>query len=314
MITKFLNRLINRFILLLFGLTFFSIIIGICKFYFPFVYDERLKDYTKFDELEIALFGDSHLQGGINIDIVSFKTGKASFQFAEGGNTLYESVLLARRAISHNKSLKIIIDLGTNNTPYIGTFNSLQGDKFNFPSYKTFISNTAYLMNVSELIEFLKYSPFSTAQSYLKGIFLDFSFINFEGTDFNSNTFIEKLEDSKIAWFNQKVDFESSKHHLPSNFEFDKLLELIDSYPGINFLIVRPPESQELRSIHDPVSIRLFAQNVSSRQNARFLDYQSLFDTKVPSEVFADLSHLNSTGMNLFTEVFITQNIDFLQQ
>jgi hypothetical protein len=266
------------------------------------------------NELEIAVFGDSHIQGGINTEMVSFKTGKTSFQFAEGGNTLYESVLLARRAVSQNDSLKIIMDLGTNNTPYIGTFNSLQADKFNFPSYKTFIANTAYLMYFGELMEFVKYSPFSTVQYYLKGIFLDFSFISFEGTDINSDTFLEKLEGSKNAWYNQKADFESSKHHLPSNFEFEKLLELIDSYPATQFLIVRPPETQELRSIHDPVSIRLFAQNVLTRQNARFLDYQSLFDTKNPSEVFADLSHLNSSGMNLFTELFMSENIDFLQR
>lgn len=286
------------------------VLIAYLKYNFTYVYDQYNKDLKSISDIEIGFFGDSQIQGGLDYETIQNNLNKVTFQFAEGGNTLYSSTLLIDRILSKNPSMIVVLDLGSNNTPYNGTFNHLQGDLYNLSAYKSFIANNQYLFNYDLYKTFIKINPTETFQSIIKGSFFNMAFFMYEGKDMNPPTFTEKYDQSFKNWKKIASEASSKNHILDKNFEYDLLIKIIKKHSKTNFILVRPPETIYLRTILNLDEFEIIKSKVLKFNNVTFLDYAD-FEMKY-EEDFSDLSHLSSNGMNKFTIEFQAYLLNYL--
>jgi hypothetical protein len=268
------------------------------------VFDSNLKNFENIKNIKVGFFGDSQIQGGIDYINFQNQTSLNSFQFAEGGNPLYASLLLIEKTLNLNPEIKVVLDLGSNNAPYLGTFNALQGDLYDIKSYKTFISKNQFLFSAEDYLFFLKIDFFNTLQAIFKGVFFDISFISYEGVDYNpNNTFTKNYDKSLINWKKVSLLSTQKNHILKNDFEFNKLIYLIEKFPATDFVVIRPPETKYLKEI---LNLDFYDTFIEKLNNYNNVDYKDFSDLNLDYEInFSDLSHLNSNGMKNFTNIFV---------
>ena len=301
---NFIINLLKKFSYLITIIFFSSLIINVAKGHLNFVFDSNLKNFENIKNIKVAFFGDSHIQGGIDYINFQNQTSLKSFQFAEGGNPLYASLLLIEKALNLNPEIKVVLDLGSNNAPYLGTFNALQGDLYDIKSYKTFISKNQYLFSAKDYLFFLNIDFFNTLQAIFKGVFFDISFISFEGADYNLNNTFTKNYDKSLKNWETVSSLSSRKNHIiKKDFEFNKLIYLVNKFSETDFIIIRPPETKFLKEILNLDFYDNFTEKLNNYNN---VDYKDFSDLNLDYEInFSDLSHLNSNGMKNFTNTFI---------
>jgi len=269
----------------------------------PVVIDKRIKKLVLINNIKVGFFGDSHIKGGIDPNIFSKRTGLNSFTFASGGKPLYFSSLEIKKSLDINPNMIIVLDLGSNNQPFFGPFNHLQGGLYDLNAFKGNISMYSYLLNSDGVFRFLNIDFFNTIQSILKGTFFDLSFIVFPGKDLNESNYEENYEENLYS-LKEEIQISSKKNHvLDKDFEINQLLSVIKSYPKSTFIVIRPPETTSAKNIYPQKNYDNIISKISDFNN---VIYQDFSDFKLNySTDFKDLTHLSKNGMKKFTEEFI---------
>tara|TARA_Y100000591_G_C21843265_1_gene707072 strand:- start:431 stop:1327 length:897 start_codon:yes stop_codon:yes gene_type:complete len=280
---------INLFVLLLFIIKFN--IISESK---SFIYKG---DKVSFSEIDIAVFGHSQSQAGIDENIISKKLNLNTFNFSKTGIPLYYSTKKIEFFLKRNDNIKIILELGTNN---IGKFGSLKEllSKKNSRRVK-FLSENIFFLSYDELLFFATDSPVDFYLSIYRSILKNP--LNFEGSlnhKPNLNN-VSKRENQVKNLVQEKWEWES----VDFNFEKDKLKQLIADKKNVTFKIVRLPEIEIYVKWHNnSEEYNLYVNELLKYKNVTFNDF---IDQISNPKYFRDYNHLSQNGKELFTLNFI---------
>ncbi len=300
---NFLKKILVNFICVVLATILLTPTIVYLKKINPVVIDKKEKKLVLINDIEVGFFGSSHILGGIDPIIFNERTGLKSFTFAGRGKPLYFSSLEIKKSLDINPNMIIVLDFGTNNQPFLGPFNNLQGGLYSLIGFKGNISNHSYLLNSDGLFRFLNIDFFNVVQSFLKGTFFDLSFIVFPGKDLNPSNYDENYQ-QHLNYLKEEIEISSKKNHvLEKYFEINQLLSVIKSYPNSTFIIIRPPESSTAKNIYPQKNYDDIVSKMSGFNNVTYQDFK---DFKLDySKDFYDLTHLSKNGMKKFTEEFI---------
>lgn len=299
---SFLKKIIVNFICVILTTILLTPTIVYLKKINPVIIDKRDKKLELINDIEVGFFGDSHIKGGIDPIIFSEKTGLKSFTFASSGKPLYFSSLEIKKSLDINPNMTIVLDLGSNNQPFFGPFNYLQGGLYSLNGFKGNISMYSYLLNFDGLFRFVHIDFFNTVQSFLKGTFFDLSFIMFPGKGLNPSNYDENYQQN-LNSLKEEIEISSKKNHvLNKNFEVNQLLSVIKSNPNSTFIIIRPPESSIAKNIYPQKNYDDIISKIKGFNNVTYRDFSD-FELNY-SKDFNDLTHLSKNGMRKFTVEF----------
>jgi hypothetical protein len=108
---------------------------------------------------------------------------------------------------------------------------------------------------------------------------------------------------SLINWKKVSLLSTQKNHILKNDFEFNKLMYLIEKFPATDFVVIRPPETKYLKEI---LNLDFYDTFIEKLNNYNNVDYKDFSDLNLDYEInFSDLSHLNSNGMKNFTNIFV---------
>ncbi len=280
---------INLFALLLFVIKF-NIISESKSFYYK-------GDKISFSEIDIAVFGHSQSQAGIDENIISKKLNLNAFNFSKTGIPLYYSAKKIEFFLKKNDDIKIILELGTNN---IGKFGSLKEllSKKNSRRVK-FLSENIFFLNYDELLFFATDSPVDFYLSIYRSILKNP--LSFEGSLNHESTLnnISKRENQVKDLVQEKWEWES----VDFNFEKDKLKKLIADKKDVTFKIIRLPEIEIYVKWHNNYDeYNMYISELLKYKNVTFNDF---IDQISNPKYFRDYNHLSQDGKELFTLNFI---------
>ena len=290
---RFLLHIVSRVVIIHF---FILCLIFISFFKFSGIsYDQYQKKTFKIKNLEVGVYGDSHIKGGVDTKILGKKNEVSITQFSSDGLPLFYTTRIVQNHLNQNPNLKCIIDLGTNN---LNSSFYLEGGKFSKVGYITHLSNNYHFLSFKELFSFFKNYPFLTLQSIIKGSYQTNSYFN-SGVNL-SHKMISKSD--KKDFDNIKFKYDSIRkidRKIELNFEIKKLIELVKKNPSSKFLILSPPEHplyHKISNSSERLSTLLFElkklKNVTTINGSHILESDSLF---------RDYSHLNNSGRVKFS-------------
>ena len=290
--------IINFFILCLILISFFKSS-GI-------TYDQYQKKTFKIKNLEVGVYGDSHIKGGVDTKIINDKNEVSITQFSSDGLPLFYTTRMVQNHLNQNSNLKCIIDLGTNN---LDTSFNLEGGKFSKVGYTTHLSNNYHFLSFKEIFSFFKRYPFLTLQSIIKGSYQTNSYFN-SGVNL-SNKMISESDKNDFDKIRFKYDsIRKIKREIELNFEIKKLIELVKKNPSSQFLILSPPEHplyQKISNSSRRLSKLLF--ELEKFKNVRTINGSHIFES---DSLYKDYSHLNNFGRVKFSN-WLNNNSVFIE-
>ncbi|MFL2625141.1 MAG: hypothetical protein ACJ0O6_04025 [Candidatus Marisimplicoccus sp.] len=280
---------INLFVLLLFIIKF-NTVSESKSFYYK-------GDKVSFSEIDIAVFGHSQSQAGIDENMISEKLNLNTFNFSKTGIPLYYSTKKIEFFLKKNDDIKIILELGTNN---IGKFGSLKEllSKKNSRRVK-FLSENIFFLNYNELVFFATDSPVDFYLSIYRSILKNP--LNFEGSlNHESNlNIISERENQVKNLVQEKWEWES----VDLNLEKDKLRQLIADKKDVTFKIIRLPEIDIYVKWHNnDKEYNLYINELLKYKNVTFNDFINQISEP---RYFRDYNHLSKDGKQFFTLNFI---------
>ena len=296
-----MKQILKKLLLKLFGFICLIIItLGVfsLKKYFPYALNKYDRKIYALKNIDVGIYGHSHSKGGIDAAYLGKKSKQNIFNFSNAGTSLFYNIRLIENNLKFNPQQLVILEIGSNNLGYNGMIRSLIDGDYNkngFIPYKHYLAVNYQFLTYKDLQLFFSLFPFKTMQSLIKGSFI---FPNlYTGIDINEPNLINSINtiDDLKASINQKWD-----KHVPINFEFDALKELILKYPETPFLLLRIPEHPLSLKVYDNEKrFDSLKQVFSAIKNVEFKDYSYIvFDTID----YKDISHLSKYGMQKFSD------------
>ena len=272
------------------------------KLNFSLVLNSQNQNLENISKIDVGFFGDSHLMGGIDFYSFTEKTNKTSFSFSQGGRPLYFTSILIENMLKINPQMDVVVSFGSHNASYVGTFNHLQDNLFSETSFKDYTTLYCYLFNLNDFKYFLNINFFKTLQSFIKSIF-SFDFFVFTGVDYNPNGY-KKNYKTDIKLTKKRIQKSKSTNHILNyDFEYLRMLDVIEKFPNSKFIIIRTPETKKALEIYPQIYYNKFIEKLKNYDNVSFEDFSTVELNY--EEDFNDLTHLSKNGMKKFTDIFI---------
>lgn len=292
-------KFLTKYFLFFFSINIVVIIIFIVKFNIvansnTLIYDGRKIDFSSVD---IAVFGHSQSQAGIDENIISKKLNLNAYNFSKTGIPLYYSVKHIEYFLKKNDKIKIILSLGTNNIGKYGSLKELLSKK-NSRRVK-FLAENIFFLNYDEIKFFALDSPLDFYLSIYRAILKNP--LRFTGS-LNHNSSFDKISEREIQVKNL-VQEEWEWEGVNYNLEKDKLKDLIGLKENISFKIVRLPEINSYVNWHNnKEEYDSYINELKGFNNVDFFDFVNSISE---SKYFRDYNHLSKKGKELFTLNFV---------
>lgn len=231
----------------------------------------------------VFVVGNSHSQCAIKdtLDIANFSMG---------GESVFYSAIKARQILKENPRAIICIEFYplSIQTAYINL-----ADHRLPKNYRNYM----YFMTAQEHLFLLKHNPWKTARVFLSPNFL--SAFTKTGSSLKANP---KQNRNKLPVPDRrKFEYEKVWEDKVEMQNFYALLDLIDTHPANLFVLTTMPQSKYLKFEPTPKyqdCLTLLMQ----RPNVSRLDYSAI---EYPNSDFADAEHLNASGQEKITRLFV---------
>ena len=261
-----------------------------------YTYDMYQSKLFKIKNLDVGIYGDSHLLNALDTKILSQDMDISITNFSRDALPLFYSIRLIQNHINKNPNIKFIIDLGTNN---LEPSFALEGDKFSELDYANAMTNYYMYLNFNDLFSFLTKYPFLTIQSILKGSYQFDYFFN-KGANLTVGSITEQ---QKKDYKTRKFKYDSIRQitrSLDAEFELNELRGLIKENPQTKFLIISPPEHPlYLKMSNKENKFKTIIKEFNAFENTSHINAKTLLNE---DNLFDDYSHLNNDGRIKFTK------------
>ncbi len=261
-----------------------------------YTYDMYQNKLFKIKNLDVGIYGDSHLLNALDTKILSQNRDISITNFSRDALPLFYSIRVIQNHINKNPDIKFIVDLGTNN---LESSFALEGDKFSAGDYTNAMTNYYMYLNFNDLFSFTAEYPFLTIQSILKGSYQVDYFFN-KGVNLTAESLTEQ---QKKDYKKRKFKYDSIrqiKRSLDIEFELNELRGLIKDNPQTKFLIISPPEHPlYLKMSNKENRFEAILKEFNAFENTSHINAKKLFNEDT---LFVDYSHLNNDGRVKFTK------------
>ena len=272
-----MNRFIKNIALILVLITFFYLSLLCFLWFFENEYNKNVS------KEKVVMIGHSHIEYGLNDSLLSEKLGVEFANFGRGGQSLFWSVISAKK---HKvQGVENFIILLSNNSYTTGwkTFDKDRGVR------ETYLKNFLEKEDIFYLIK----NDFNFGIKTLFKLKLPTRYIPGQ---FNKGN--KPFEDKIVA----------ANVNLKPDFTDEVLHKFIRSNDSFNFVIVRLP--LHIDSYNRIYNETLFVEklnNFKKYNNVIVLDYGHLLGTEEAKldSLFMDFGHLNFRGANVVSEVLL---------
>lgn len=266
-----------------------------------FTYDQYQKKIFEIKDIDVGVYGDSHIKNGIDTRRIAQEKKVSITHFSTNGVPLLYVIRQIEKHIELNPEINIILDVGTNN---IETNLYLEGDQYSKVGFLTHMANNYLYLHPQDYFLFFERYPFLTFQGILNGIYQFTVFFN-SGINRTSTVLTEEV---KTQYDELKASHDSIRRKITrkfsSEFEIQNLYQLIEKHPKTSFLCIRPPEHPLHQSLYsNQLKFDQIKAHLSSMQNVVFLDYGTI---NFNDSLFSDYSHLNNYGNKIFTSQLLS--------
>jgi len=269
-----MNRFIKNIIQTLVLITFSYLCL---LFFLRFIENEYNKNVSK---PKVAMIGHSHIEFALNDSLVTEKLGVEFANFGRGGQSLFWSIISAKK---HKvQGVKNFIILVSNNSYTTGwkTFDKDRGERETY--LKNFLEKEDFFYLIKNDFNFGIKTLFKVQlpTRYIPGQFKK-----------GNKPFTDKI----IA----------ANQNLNPDFTDEILHEFIKSNDSFNFVIVRLPlHKDSFKKIYNETLFLEKLNNFKKYSNVLVLDYGHLFDNEEAKldSLFMDFGHLHFRGSNVVSE------------
>ncbi len=253
---------------------------------------------------EILIFGNSHAAQHFNAPLVKKKLAKTVFNFGNQGQSMLYIYPLIKSILTYHKPKLIILNIDYNELHYDVTDYQRLSVYLPYYHYNSVIDTAISLVGANEGLKAISslYRYNSTIgyvllntynQAYNKSI----NSLGYDPIIGNMCTLDKKNSINEENPFNRKIVFDTLKINC-----LIKLVRLIQA-KHIKLLVTTTPLFQHDAAESDVYKDRL--KETLNKLNVDYLDYGNNTSFKEKCDLFHDVSHLNTTGADLWTNVCI---------
>lgn len=235
---------------------------------------EGLYDHTG-NSYDVALIGSSHMNGGIDPNVLWNQYGITSYNYATGGQPIDVSYYLLKEILKNHKISAVVVD-----TYYLG-LNAEYGDE---EYVRYVIDNMKFSMN--KLNAIINCTPFKDWINYIFPIFKYHDrwkeLSSYDFNDNNSSTYYDKGFDAGTDKYGQDDTYNTStsdKVNLPLKTE-KYLNEIIDLSKEYNFKLILVNMPYDYNStvkttgwVGEPAKVANKVAEIAKKNNIEFINY-----------------------------------------